>query len=103
MNWTQFLISLAAAYLFYYVLNVLYDLFRAGGNGQTETDQDELVFSEENTAQPVGEETADPAEAAPTRQVISSGPLQSTGAVSLKQLFSLAQSDLIECTKAIPY
>lgn len=106
MNWTQFLLSIAAIYSFYYVLNVLFDLFRSQGYSSTQAGQEELVFSEETTAQQVGPGEA-PVEtkpgAAAVRQVISSGSLQSTGAVSLKQLFSLAQSDLIEYTKAIPY
>ncbi len=109
MNWTQFLLSLAAVYSLYYLLNVLFDLLRSRGQPAAERSQDELVFSEEHLPRQVSADeppagTTQGPEAEPKiRQAISSGPLQSTGGVSLKQLFSLAQSDLIEYTKAIPY
>ncbi|KAA8476854.1 hypothetical protein BDE36_1291 [Arcticibacter tournemirensis] len=109
MNWTQFLLSLAAVYSGYYLLNVLFDLLRSRGQPSAEEGQDELVFSEEHqprqvsSEQPPAGDAQDPDAEPKSRQAISSGPLQSTGGVSLKQLFSLAQSDLIEYTKAIPY
>lgn len=109
MNWTQFLLSLAAVYSLYYLLNVLFDLLRSRGQPAAEAGHDELVFTEEHQPRqvsadepPAGEAKGPDAEPR-SRQAISSGPLQSTGGVSLKQLFSLAQSDLIEYTKAIPY
>ena len=109
MNWTQFLLSLAAVYSLYYLLNVLFDLLRSRGQPAAEGGQDELVFSEEHPPRQVSADEP-PAGAAQgpvaelkSKQAISSGPLQSTVGVSLKQLFSLAQSDLIEYTKAIPY
>jgi hypothetical protein len=109
MNWTQFLLSLAAVYSLYYLLNVVFDLLRSRGQPVTDGGQDELVFSEEHkprqvsTDEPPAGAIQDPNTEPKSRQAISSGPLQSTGGVSLKQLFSLAQSDLIEYTKAIPY
>nr|WP_199156659.1 hypothetical protein [Pedobacter sp. ASV2] len=109
MNWTQFLLSLAAVYSLYYLLNVVFDLLRSRGQPAADGGQDELVFSEEHQPRQVGTDepptgaTQDPDAEPKSRQAISSGPLQSTGGVSLKQLFSLAQSDLIEYTKAIPY
>lgn len=109
MNWTQFLLSLAAVYSLYYLLNVLFDLLRSRGQPAAEGGQDELVFSEEHQPRQVSADeppagaAQDPDAEPKNRQAISSGPLQSTGGVSLKQLFFLAQSDLIEYTKAIPY
>jgi hypothetical protein len=109
MNWTQFLLSLAAVYSLYYLLNVLFDLLRSRGQPAAEGGQDELVFTEEHQPrhvsgdEPSAGESQGPDANPKSRQAISSGPLQSTGGVSLKQLFSLAQSDLIEYTKAIPY
>lgn len=109
MNWTQFLLSLAAVYCLYYLLNVLFDLLKSRGQPASEAAQEELIFSEEHlptqinsdgTAVSLAKGSAAEVE---SRQAISSGQLQSTGGVSLKQLFSLAQSDLIEYTKAIPY
>ncbi|MEJ5993248.1 hypothetical protein WG904_02365 [Pedobacter sp. Du54] len=109
MNWTQFLLSLAAVYCLYYLLNVLFDLLRSREQPASEAGQEELIFSEEHQPTRIssdGTATSLAKAAAPeveSRQSISSGQLQSTGGVSLKQLFSLAQSDLIEYTKAIPY
>lgn len=109
MNWTQFLLSLAAVYSLYYLLNVLFDLLRSRGQPAAVGGQDVLVFTEEHQPRQVSADGPSAGEALgldaepKSRQAISSGPLQSTGGVSLKQLFSLAQSDLIEYTKAIPY
>jgi len=109
MNWTQFLLSLAAVYSLYYLLNVSFDLLRSRGQPTEDGNQDELVFSEDQQPRQVytDQPTAGASQSSDTvpksRQAISSGPLQTTGGVSLKQLFSLAQSDLIEYTKAIPY
>lgn len=101
MNWTQFLLSISAVYSLYYLLNVLFDMIRSRGQSITSTSQDELVFTEET--QPKQVSSDEPAPEPKTRQVISSGPLISTGGVRLQQLFALAQSEVIEYTKAIPY
>lgn len=108
MNWTQFLFSLAAVYSFYYLLNVIFDLLRSRGQPTSDGGDDELVFSEEQLPQKVAPdqqpaETPVPEMEPKTRQAISSGPLQTTGGVSIRQLLSLVQGDLIEYTKAIPY
>ncbi|KQB99869.1 hypothetical protein [Pedobacter sp. Hv1] len=108
MNWNQFLLSLAAVYLFYYALNVIFDLmFRKGSLPVTQDQGQELIFSEQNVPKqivPDADATGQQPQALPkTRQAISSGLLQSTGAVGIKQLFALAHADLIEYTKAIPY
>lgn len=109
MNWNQFLLSLAAVYLFYYALNVIFDLmFRSGKLPGAEDKGQELTFFENNLPEQI---TADTETATQhqtqvppnARQAISSGLLQTTGAVGIKQLFALAHADLIEYTKAIPY
>lgn len=108
MNWTQFLFSLAAVYSLYYLLNVIFDLLRSRGQPSAEDAEDELVFSEEHQPQQIQPDqpaagAANPETEPKSRQAISSGPLQTTGGVSIQQLLSLVQGDLIECTKAIPY
>lgn len=107
MNWNQFLLSLAAVYLFYYILNVIFDLmFRKGSLPVTQGQGQELIFSEQNVPKqivPAAAPEQQPQALPKTRQAISSGLLQSTGAVGIKQLFALAHADLIEYTKAIPY
>lgn len=106
MNWTQFLIGLAAVYGIYYALNLLFDLFthrRAPTKGDG---VNELVFPDDPPPERVTPDLPMP-EQEPRdsggKPVISSGPLQSTGGINLKELVSLVQNDLIEYTKAIPY
>ena len=109
MNWTKFVFILTIVYSLYYLLNILFDLFKSRGNLSLSESVHELVFSEAEQPKQVDiDEVVDDKsqimDSEPSsRRVISSGPLQSTGGVSIKQLFSLAQSDLIEYTKAIPY
>ncbi|WP_199120321.1 hypothetical protein [Pedobacter sp. ASV28] len=107
MNWTQFLLGLSALYLVYYFFNILFDLFKPKPGQSTGPGAEEITFYEENLPETVYAEENGKEEIAQTipveRQAISSGVLQATGGINLKQLFSLAQSDLIEYTKAIPY
>lgn len=108
MNWNQFIFYLLVVYFIYYLLNILLDLLRAKPMFAENSGQEELTFSEDHQPETVVENDVRSEEkktmvASTNRQSISSGPIHTTGAVSLKQLFSLAQSDLIEFTKAIPY
>lgn len=109
MNWTQFLLSVSAIYFIYYLLNVLFDLLRSRPQSLQDTQQEELVFSEAHSPEVINADDPLPegiplkSKNSDSRQAISSGPLATTGGVSLIQLFSLAQSDLIEYTKSIPY
>lgn len=109
MNWTQFFLTLFAIYAIYYLLNVLFDILKPKSQIFSSSEQEELTFYEDNVPEVVAagsqdkEEVQEDTPIAESRKAISSGLLQSTGGVNLKQLFSLAQSDLIEFTKAIPY
>lgn len=106
MNWTQFLLGVAAIYGIYYALNVLYDLFIHGRAPQATDGGNELTFDEDSPPERVIPKPTQK-EHEPTakegKAVISSGPLQSTGGINLKQLVSLMQNDVIEYSKAIPY
>ncbi len=109
MNWTQFILSLVGIYFIYYLLNLLFDLLRPRQGAAENSGQQELTFFEEHQPEIVMDEVEEgevvkyEAELQESRQAMPSGILQSTGGVSLKQLFSLAQSDLIEFTRTIPY
>jgi len=109
MNWNQFILYLLVAYFIYYLINILLDLLRSKSKSPENSGLEELTFSEEHHPETVvadevqNEEKKLQAVIPDTKKAISSGPLLSTGGVSLKQLFFLAQSDLIEFTKAIPY
>lgn len=106
MNWTQFLLGLCAIYVIYYALNLLFDLF-IGRQAPNKTDEgNELVFPDDPPPERVVPDTPNTESEATgniEKSAISSGPLQSTGGVNLKELVSLVQNDLIEYTKAIPY
>lgn len=106
MNWTQFLMGVTAIYGIYYALNVLLDLFIHSRVPKMDNRGNELVFEEDSPPERVTAEPSEPEkEPMPkvVKSVISSGPLQSTGGINIKELVSLVQNDLIEYTKAIPY
>ncbi|MDM1050479.1 hypothetical protein [Sphingobacterium hotanense] len=106
MNWTQFLLGVTAIYGIYYALNVLYDLFIHRRAPRAADGGNELTFDEDSPperviSKPIQKEHEPTAKEG--KAVISSGPLQSTGGINLKQLVSLVQGDVVEYTKAIPY
>lgn len=106
MNWTQFLLGVIAVYGIYYALNVLYDLFIHPRAPTTGEGGNELVFDEDSPPEKVvsgPSETAREPMVKDRKSVISSGPLQSTGGISIKELVSLAQNNVIEYTRTIPY
>lgn len=111
MTWTSFIITLVLAYLVYFGLNVLFDLLMGRKQATSNPENEELFFEERVSPEPIT--YVEQAETSPavqpeeaggsTIQSITSGLIQATGAVGLKQLFSRAKDDLIEYTKAIPY
>ena len=109
MNWNQFILYLLVAYFIYYLINILLDLLRPKPMYAENSGQEELTFFEEHQPETVvendvqKEEKKSKAASSNNRQTISSGLIHATGGVSLKQLFSLGLSDLIEFTKTIPY
>lgn len=106
MNWTQFLLGVIAVYGIYYALNVLYDLFIHRRAPTTGDGGNELIFDEDSPPEKVASKpskTAREPMVTDGKSVISSGPLQSTGGITIKELVSFAQNNVIEYTKAIPY
>ena len=115
MNWNHFILLLIGIYLGYYAINILADLYLKRKPQGVETDQDVLFFSED--AQPeiiiYDDQPEQAATAAPAQQQdllgreaqesLPSPTLESTGAVSLKDLIRVAQAGLIQYTRAIPY
>lgn len=124
MNWTSFLITLALAYMAYYGLNLLFDLLISRKPPKTDSTGDVLFFDEDvrpeiivpaevpdpqtdkATVTAVQDETPEMPQTSgtmdePTPQL--SGPVRSTGAVGLRELFNLAKDNLIEYTGDISY
>lgn len=115
MNWNHFILLLIGIYLGYYAVNILADLYLKQKAPGGETDQDILFFSEDSQPeiivyddepeQLVNTATA-PQQGAPAEETAPAYPspvLESTGAVSLKELIKVAQAGLLQYTKAIPY
>jgi hypothetical protein len=106
MNWTQFLLGISAVYGIYYALNVLFDLIVHRRAPRVPDGGNELTFDEDSPPEKViPEQPKSKSERMVTegKPVISSGRLQSTGGINLKELVSLVQNDVIEYTKTIPY
>src|SRR5690606_1645119 len=130
MNWTTFLIALAMCYLAYYGLNLLYDLLMSRRQPPEESpgellffdrdDRPQLIVPEE-TGEDLPEEDTTEADGPvplphagteppphtpllpPAARTGLSGPIRSTGAVGLRELFGMAKENLFEYTGAIPY
>lgn len=115
MNWTNFLVFLTLAYLTYYGLNLLYDLLMGRKPSSPKKNQDTLIFEEdiqpeiltyapsEIPEQIVAEDEPIVSTTLPKASQGTAGNVFSTGAIGLKELFSLAKNNLIEYTSAIPY
>jgi len=108
MSWINFLTAIFIVYLIYYSLNLVFDLFLSPGAPAVEISEDELFFTQTHTpelitaerkAEPVAEESVQEK----TPVFFPSGPMNASGGVGLKQLFSLAKDNLIEHTRSIPY
>jgi hypothetical protein len=115
MNWTNFLVFLTLAYLTYYGLNLLYDLLMGRKPSSPKMKDDTLIFEEDIQPEIITYTPNDiPERTVPQDEPIASiilpktskgttGNVFSTGAIGLKELFSLAKNNLIEYTSAIPY
>ncbi len=115
MNWNHFILLLIGIYLGYYAVNILADLYLKQKPPGEEANQDFLFFSKESQPEiivydddpePVVNATSAPqqsSQAQETMQTYPSPVLESTGAVSLKELMRVAQAGLLQYTKAIPY
>lgn len=124
MNWTSFLVTLALAYLAYYGLNLLFDLLISRKPPKADSPGDVLFFDEhvrpeiivpaevpspqaetepDVAAQPEMASAAQPTETLDEPPAQLSGPIRSTGAVGIKELFNLAKDSLIEYTGEISY
>ena len=115
MNWNHFILLLTGIYLGYYAVNILADLYLKRQPPGEEADQDVLFFSEDSQPEiilyddmPEPPVTAGPAAAQdlPVQEQPQAYPapaMESTGAVSLKELIRVAQQGVLQFTKAIPY
>jgi hypothetical protein len=115
MNWNHFILLLCGIYLGYYAVNILADLYLKKKVPGEEPDQDVLFFSDDSQPEIILYEDVPQSQAAATHvgqldlaiqetsQAYPSPGIESTGAVSLKELISAAQAGLVQYTKAIPY
>lgn len=115
MNWNHFILLLIGIYLGYYAINILADLYLKQKTPNGATDQDFLFFSEDsqpeiiiydNEPEQLVNSATSSQQDAPAQEAAPAYPspvLESTGAVSLKELIKVAQAGLLQYTKAIPY
>ena len=110
MNWNQFLTYLSAVYVLYYTGTILFDYLRSRRQPTVREHDDELFFSDDAVPRLVVPEEyeTDPLPEQHTSKPgifssIPGGLMESTGGVSIKELFDLAKIDAIEYTKAIPF
>ena len=115
MNWNHFILLLIGIYLGYYAVNIVADLYLKQKPPGGEADQDVLFFSEESQPEiivyddepeQVANTATAPKQDSPPHGAEPAYPspvLESTGAVSLKELIKVAQAGLLQYTKAIPY
>jgi hypothetical protein len=108
MNWSHFILILTGVYLAYYGINLIADLCLTKKPPAPENDQERLFFDETIEPQLITyeEDTEQPQVVALPPENSGSLPgstLESTGAVNLKELFRLAQNNLIDYTGAIRY
>jgi hypothetical protein len=94
MTWIKFAIWLLGIYTCYYAALILWDQFRNKG-GETQQDKHELTFVEDIV--PVKSHVE---ESAPNGKESS---VESSGGVSLKQMFNLAREEVIEYTRAVSF
>ncbi|KRT17745.1 hypothetical protein ASU31_00150 [Pedobacter ginsenosidimutans] len=108
MSWINFLTVIFIVYLVYYCLNLFYDLFLSPRVPLGEICEDELFFTETYTPELItAKKMVEPVFEDPEREkpivYFPSGPINASGGISLKHLFSLAKDNLIEHTRTIPY
>ena len=103
ISWNKFLIILSALYFFYYAFHLLYDLFSfSPANSAGKEEESVFMLAEEPAlidASLVETEAAIQAES--SAALLSSGEVQSTGGVSVKNLIELAAGDAVESIKRI--
>ena len=112
MTWTTFGLWLSLAYLAWYGLNLAFDLLISTKSAAPGQQQQELFFEEASAPELVTYLADAPSEelpplggseTQPKANLLSSGLIQATGALSIAELLIRAKDELIEHTRAIPY
>ncbi|NVM66919.1 hypothetical protein FHW88_005237 [Mucilaginibacter sp. SG538B] len=96
MSWIKFTLWLIGIYSAYYSSLIFWDS-RNAKKGTRAQDGDELTFAE-NIA-PVSTDDTD----TPDLLKVPPSPVVSSGGVSIRQLFSLAQQEAIEFTRPVSF
>lgn len=101
MSWTNFTLYLAFAYVVYYALNFLMDISKSRGHSLSEVEQAEEHYQIEDMQQTVEVSAFSfpPHPDFASEGSLSSGELESSGAMRFEQIMQSASQELIECTK----
>lgn len=99
MNWTHFLLWLAALYGSYYTAVLLSDMMRTGRKAAALGSNNELTFTEQ--VAPVELSVTEPM--AVTAKPSSSSEMISSGGVPITDLFRLAKQEAILYTRSVSF
>jgi len=106
MNWTHFLMLLAALYLLYYLFTILLDISKQKRSGTAGAESNELTFSEHHEPAKLADEPAGvpavPAERVKKQKPAASEVL-SSGGVGITDLFRLAKQEAIIYTQSVSF
>ncbi|WP_316847080.1 hypothetical protein [Pedobacter psychrodurus] len=104
-NWSQFIYCLSAGYFLYYLFNLAYDLSRGGRSGPASTGSS-LMLNIADLDVPVDADLISVG-TSPGREdlpegLLSSGPISSTGGITLKEAMGDALKESILYSSQIP-
>lgn len=103
MSWFQFLGAIAAIYVLYYLLLLVYDK-RTGVRSEAGTGMQELTFDDEQPPEKVSLEdflVDVPFQISAEQPAVSA--VTGLGGVNLKGLFELARNEAIEYTRSVSF
>jgi len=93
MNWIKFSLWLLGIYTLYYAFLICWDRWETNKTALSD-EENELTFVEHMEPKIVG---------AKSGRLVPESPIVSSGGVTLKQMFSLAQQEAIEFTRPVSF
>ncbi|EHQ30911.1 hypothetical protein [Mucilaginibacter paludis] len=102
MTWIKFISWLTGLYVFYYVLNIAWDLLRSKQTGDKETGP-ELHFEEAVAPRLVAPAATDDKSPAPPKKGTTEVAASAYGGVPVRDLFQLARLELIAYNQSVTF
>ena len=102
INPTQFFYGISALYFFYYLFNLIFDLLVSGSPAAR---ADAVLIDIPSFAEPIDASAIDPGRAEPDagelERYLGSGPISTSGGVTIQEIIGLAEGDAILLTNQI--